>query len=202
MTQSLGNVVQSTHGQTLNVELWFFTWWFFKLFFALFDLSSYPSFASCSINYSSPSTFNHTIKSLSKQFTLFSSITFIKKLFSSLINIHRNISKTFWTNMIQILQHLRTYFSIFQLKVIIFSNIVRLKWRLCGLFKVSMNEKWNGVEQNAISNQVLTFYLCNHLHKWLFELPIMLVDCGVLKKKWHTILKFDHKVLRTSLAFH
>jgi hypothetical protein len=30
----------------------------------------------------------------------------------------------------------------------------------------------------------------------------MLVDCGVLEKNSHTILKFDHKVLRTSLVFH
>jgi hypothetical protein len=30
----------------------------------------------------------------------------------------------------------------------------------------------------------------------------MLVDCGVLKKHSHITLKFDHKVLRTSIAFH
>jgi hypothetical protein len=30
----------------------------------------------------------------------------------------------------------------------------------------------------------------------------MLVDIGVLKRNSHTILKFDHKVLRTSLSFH
>jgi hypothetical protein len=30
----------------------------------------------------------------------------------------------------------------------------------------------------------------------------MLIDCDVLKKNSHAILKFDHKVLRTFIAFH